>query len=545
MSARCFAAFVAVLFSASAAVSPARAATVSGGEGQALANAAETRKIFASVKRFIEGWWELRDPDTALIPQNVKSRLWTPKNSAADLWPFMVIGARFVDRSFYDGECRRTLAAEQRLSNRVRRLPDDYDLEKDRFVHAKLNLDRVIFGASEYAKDGLIPVVELLGPSTPYFKRLRELEDDIIAVAPVETRFGRIPSNNVEVNGEMLQVLSRLWWATRDERYLDFGARIAQHYLLDKPLSRFERLRLRDHGGEIVNGLCEFYVAAKRGRPALAARLRGPLIANLDHILEVGRNSDGLFYNAVDAASGRVLDKGVADTWGYVMDGYYALWRDERIERYRDATRKALASLGRYFDYDWEHGNADGLADALESALTLLRWEPTKVGFDFCAHTCGKMLAVQKPSGIYEGWHGDGNVARSALMWAFFLSQGAYVEPWRGDLGVGAVRRGGRLVVCVSAERSWKGRLVFDRPRHKDYLRMEIDYPRINAFAEWFIAERGRKYRVAVGGSGGGRVVGGEELARGLPVEVSGGKPLFVYIEDVATAGGRTKPERN
>ena len=515
---------------------------------QALANAAENRKAFVAGKKLITGWWAERDTDTALIPENLRNpkvRHWTPKNSAADNWPFLVIAARFVDRSFYDNECLKTLADEQRLTNRVRRLADDYDLVANRFLYPKADLTRIIFGSAEYAKDGLIPITELLGTETPYFKRMRDLTDDILAESRVETRFGPIPAKDHEVNGDMLQVLARLRWATRDDRYLDMAARIAQHFLLDEPPAKADRLRLRDHGGEIVNGLCEFYVAAKHGRPDLAARLRDPLIANLDRILEISRNEDGLLYNEVNTATGEVRDKKLADTWGYVMDGYYALYRTEGVARYRDAVRKALGNLDKYKDYSWEgnHG-ADGMADALESALTLLRWEPNDVGFAWCAHTYNKMLAVQKPSGIIEGWHGDGNSIRSALMWAFYLSQGTHLEPWREDIAVGAVRSENALVVCVTAEQGWKGRVFFDRPRHKDYLKMALDYPRINGFAEWFTAKAGGKYALRTGEPVQMRLVSGEDLMRGIEVEVAAGKPVYLTVEEVATARADDLPAK-
>jgi len=523
---------------------------------QALINATENRKAFVAAKKFIAGWWDQRDTDTALIPENLRNptvRHWTAKNSAADNWPFMVIAARLVDRPFYENECLKTLTDEQRLTNRVRRLPDDFDLMTNRFLDSKADLTRVIFGAAEYAKDGLMPIVELLGTETPYFSRMRELTDDILAESRVKTRFGAIPAKDHEVNGDMLQVLSRLWWVTQDDRYLDMGARIAQHFLLDEPPAKAERLRLRDHGGEIINGLCEFYVAAKQGRPELAARLRDPLISNLDRILEIGRNEDGLLYNEVNAATGEVRDKKIADTWGYILDGYYALYRVEGIARYRDAVRKALGNLGKYHDYDWERGSADGLADALESAVTLLRWEPTDAGFAWCADAYNKMLAIQKPSGIVEGWHGDGNAIRSALMWAFYLSRGTHVEPWREDVAVGAAQTSGTLVVCAMADKDWKGRLCFDRPRHSDCLKMALDYPRINSFAEWFTAKSGSQYIFRKGeliespGTGPpplnpfqGLAVPGDDLLRGIEIEVTGGEPRYLAFEQGVVA--QTKP---
>ena len=57
-----------------------------------------------------------------------------------------------------------------------------------------------------------------------------------------------------EINGEMLQILSRVFWMTADDKYLNWAISIADHYLLEKDLSQMEYLRLRDHGCEIIGG---------------------------------------------------------------------------------------------------------------------------------------------------------------------------------------------------------------------------------------------------------------------------------------------------
>ena len=48
---------------------------------------------------------------------------------------------------------------------------------------------------------------------------------------PCKTRFGPIPSEEGEVNGQALQVFARLYWVTGDARYLIAAERIARAYL--------------------------------------------------------------------------------------------------------------------------------------------------------------------------------------------------------------------------------------------------------------------------------------------------------------------------
>jgi hypothetical protein len=111
-----------------------------------------------------------------------------------------------------------------------------------------------------------------------------------------------------------------------------------------------------------------------------------------------------------------------------------------------------------------------------------------------------------------EGWHGDGNTARTALMWALAKTQGATAAPWREDVELGAERSStGGVRVLLKTRYPWKGRLRFDRPRHRDHFRMPADYPRINQFPEWFTAEENGRYRLTVDGAPG-RPVTGREL---------------------------------
>ena len=58
------------------------------------------------------------------------------------------------------------------------------------FVDEEADLDRMIFGSCEYAKDGLLPLTELFGDG-PWCARLRSIADSMIEHAPYETPYGR------------------------------------------------------------------------------------------------------------------------------------------------------------------------------------------------------------------------------------------------------------------------------------------------------------------------------------------------------------------
>ncbi len=541
----------------------------------AAANGRLAQEGLARCHRFLVAWLERAEPTTGLIPRNLTdSPYWNGRDSAADNYPFMVLSAWFTDRAAYEGPLRRMLGVERRLTARPGwgRLTDDYSLQAPLGLRQpEADAERIIFNSAEYVKDGLLALTEWLG-SSPWSDRMFELVDDSFALAPVETPVGKVPMRGrnrdagVEVSGDYLQALARIYWLSGgQEKYLEWGSRLADLYLLPEhrshPTRDFTELRLRDHGCEIVSGLCEFYVtlhhAGKKPGGARWAAKKAAYAPHvhemLDRILAVGRNADGLLYNTVDPRTGKILDARVSDSWGYVFDAYYAVWLVDGTTAYRDAAFRPLGALWeRYRGYAWEpSGNApdnpkgshDGYADSIESALNLLNRLPSSdpraasVGAWLDSET-REMWSRQRPDGIIEGWHGDGNFARTTIMYCLWKSQGVSAHPWRADLRLGAVRDRDGLVLAVSAERPWSGRLVFDRPRHAVDLRLPIDWPRINQFPEWFTVAPASRYLVEglPGGAGeeARRQWSGTELRDGLPVQVTAGAPMRLTVRPAA-----------
>ena len=184
---------------------------------RALANGVAANEGFRRCRRYVDGWLSLADPRSGLIPRNRNDMFWNAQDSAADNYPFMVLTASLTDRSLFEGRMREMLATEIKLTSRLDRLPDTYVFATQRFQTAEPNLGSIMFGSSEYVKDGLLPLTEWLGKS-PWSDRMIGILDDMWKHAPVETPYGNIVSNNVEVNGEMLQALSRVYWMTGEEK---------------------------------------------------------------------------------------------------------------------------------------------------------------------------------------------------------------------------------------------------------------------------------------------------------------------------------------
>ena len=514
---------------------------------KALENGAAANEGLKRCRAYLEAWLEYADPVSGLIPENLDAGIdrWTPHNSAADNYPFMVLVSALTDSALFHGKMSRMLENETALSSRIGHLPDSYSFSRQDFVYEEADMDRIIFGASEYVKDGLMPLTEFLGPS-PWSDRMIAIIDDVWALAPVETAFGALPSLNVEVNGEQLQVLSRLYWMTGEQKYLDWAIRLGDYYLLGEnhPTRDFEALRLNDHGCEIVSGLCELYASVHFALPEKKSEYRDAIHEMLDRILEVGRNEDGLFYVSVNPKTGEILENKVRDNWGYNFNGYYTVYLLDGEERYRDALLQAFSHLEKYRNYDWEGGSADGFADAIEGCLNLYKHEAADGVEDWLDSETAIMWSLQdssyrssalqwKDQGIIEGWHGDGNFARTTIMYCLWKSQGTTLHPWRKDLLAGAHLEDSVLYISLRAEGEWEGRLAFDTPRSKQNMQMPLDWPRINQFPEWYTVSAGKKYEVSMGTPGSREkrgIYSGEELARGLSVKLTPGEQLRIKV---------------
>lgn len=510
---------------------------------QAHTNGVLVNEGFERCRRFVKDWLAHADPTTGLIPRNLykDTDIWNAKDAAADNYPFMVLTAALTDQDLFQGRMIEMLENETRLTSRIDRLPDTYSFDKRDFKGPKVDLPRILFGSSEYIKDGLLPLTEWLGES-PWSARMIGILDDIWKHAPVETDYGNIVSTNVEVNGEMLQVLSRIYWMTGEQKYLDWAIRLGDYYLLGNqhPTRDFTELRLRDHGCEIVSGLCELYVTASFAAIQKKEAYKPHIHEMLDRILEHGRNEDGLFYNAVNPQTGEITRDGIADNFGYTFNGFYSVYQLDSVEAYRTATLKGLGALNdNYRNFDWETGSADGYADAIEGVLNLYAREPIASAAAWIDSETQVMWSMQdsshrpntsqwRSSGVIEGWHGDGNFARTTIMYCLWKTQGVTAYPWRSDLQIGAVMKNDDLLISLTLEKDWKGVLKFDAPRHKTIMNMPFDWPRINQFPEWFTPEKNENYELIDFREERKQTFSDQHLRNGIPLSLQKGVNQFI-----------------
>ncbi len=501
---------------------------------QAKENGRLANHGYVRCQRYLDAWMGHRDSISGLIPRNIdaNSDYWNAKDAAADNYPFMVLSSFFVRNEMMDSEMLDMLMTERKLTSRLRSLPDTWSFTKQAFLQEEVHRDEIVFGASEYIKDGLLPLTEWLGQS-PWSERMLEMLYDLrqeieVAGSIQESGYGK--ASREEVNGELLQVLSRVYWMTGDESLLSWALSIADFYLLGNqhPTRDLEYLRLRDHGCELIAGLCELYITTHFAKADKKMEYQQPLYDMLDRILEVGRNEDGFFYDAINPVNGEIIEPRIADTWGYTLNGFYGIYLIDAKEEYKNAVLKVFANLDKYKNHNWE-GNADGYADAIESALNLYNRIPDSDVSAWINSEIQVMWAMQRDDGIIEGWHGDGNFVRTTIMHNLWKSKGIYAQPWRDDLILGSEMKGDTLFVLVATEKPWNGKIFFDQQRFARHLKLPMDWPRINQFPEWFVAIPDYAYVLYDFDKRNVINLHGTDLIHGIDMEVEGETRFILY----------------
>ncbi|MDP8924094.1 MAG: hypothetical protein M3O34_14595, partial [Chloroflexota bacterium] len=507
----------------------------------ALANAVLAGESVARARMVLRRWADRLDPETGLLPTSLEQdgNVWGYGNTGADLYPHLVIAAQFTEPELYPRFAGVMAAERARLPG----LPRDVDLLTDRPVAQEL--DERIFGAAEYAKDGLLPLLDRLGPE-PWLGRLREIADAVLDASDTPTRSsGAIPADSTEVNGDMVQVLVRLWWVTGDERYIAAAGRIGTTYVEDvlptttylppnrwdfvenEPLDR-RRFRLSDHGNEILSGLIEWHLAETlRGSPSASAH-RPAIRRMLERLLDKARNEDGLWLRVIQIPSGKVEQEGVTDAWGYVFQAFLtqAIVEERAPDGephlatvYRDAARRAVRALPDYRYYEWERGRMDGFADALESAVYMLHELGEPVAEEWLDDQMPVLYGFQDGDGRVDEQYLDGNFIRTALLYGLRQTRGARLDPWPEGGLLGGTDAQGCLALAAASRDAWDGRLVLDQPRHRLFGNLPVDYARLNKWPEWFVVEPDKAYEVEIAAEGAAPsplAVTGAELAQGI-----------------------------
>lgn len=479
----------------------------------------------------------VRDEPTGLFRPTGNE--WNYRDTAADCYPFYAWAAYFTDKHVLDTVMVEVLEAEQRLCNHVDRLPVSFDMDTGKKIVN--SHDQVIFGASEYIKDGLVPIVELTGKQSPWYDRMRGLVDDIFKHAQIDSHSGKIPSTSIEVNGELLQVLPRLYSMTGERKYLEWAHRLADYYLLP---GNFVPERLSDHGCEIIGGLGLLLAVDSTACPERMAAYKRQLEFMFDEILRRGTNSDGLIIGSLQPADGPHDNVSLRDGWGYDFVGFLDYDLALGTTRYSKAIRRPMTNLlkPRYLRFNWDHNSRDNIADSVEGGLYLLHRMPVPEAFIWADREIATLLVDHVNSDrLWETHKLEANTVRTVLIHTMLHTRNTMVRPWQQGLQLGAAPCGEGVCVWMASESGYEGRLQFDIPRHRLYMGFRQDWPRMNAVPEWFTVQpdQAHTYRVRDLNAGTESLLAGKLLAEGLPVRVHAHKPLRLIVQPERTSTKR------
>ena len=111
-------------------------------------------------------------------------------------------------------------------------------------------------------------------------------------------------------------------------------------------------------------------------------------------------------------------------------------------------------------------------------------------------------------------------------MYAFMKTKGIRLEPWRNDLILSSSLTHDGLILYITSEAPWEGRIILDNARHKNNLNLPSDYTRINQFPEWFTVEATTNYELSLNDSS--LTVEGAELISGLEVGIDSSYTLTI-----------------
>ncbi len=448
------------------------------------------------------------EPDTGLYHPDGRFNY---QDAWADCYPFLVWAAWATDLDALNGPVRKALHAE------IKHCPKDY------FKNPKN-----AFGGSEYVKDGLIAIVEVTGKDE-WFDRMKSIQDDIWAKPTIKTKFGNIPSTNVEINGEQIQALARMYTMTGEDKYLTWAQRLADYYLSNPD---YVPTRLRDHGCEIIGGLGLLLGVQSTHNPAKAKAMLPRMRKMLDAVLARGVNPDGIMYNRYGNAR-----SGLSDGWGYNYVTYLCHDMVAGQPVYREHLTRTLKNLAKpvYTNYRWEGNSIDGYADSVEGGLYIMNRLPVPEGLAWADREVARNIARSgDPLATARLWGTmklESNGVRTVLIHALMHTRGLLARPWRRDLTLGAAESDGGLTIVVKADIDWSGRLVFDIPRHKTYMGFAKDWPRMNTLPEWFTVAGDKTYTVTDVAAGTEKTYTGKQLHKGLPVELKGGKEKVLLVK--------------
>jgi hypothetical protein len=315
---------------------------------------------------------------------------------------------------------------------------------------------------------------------------------------------------------------------TGEKKYLEYAERLADYYLLD---GDFVPTRLRDHGCEIIGGLGLLLAVDSVHNPEKAKQYLPHIKKMLDTVLERGTNEDGIMYDQLGQPGSRL-----SDGWGYNYVAYLCYDMVAGKSVYREQMERPLRNLAKpaYRNRPWEGNSIDGFADSVEGGLYILNRLPVPEGLAWADQEVSANIVYRYDKNkLWGTMKLQSNGVRTAIIHALMHTRGTIARPWQQGLKLGAIGRDEGIEIVLKSDRPYAGKLVFDIPRHREFIGFQQDWPRMNTVPEWFTVEpdEAHPYTIENADTGESEVYTGKSLREGLPARLDAGKSLRLIVK--------------
>ncbi|MBN2295289.1 MAG: hypothetical protein JXM70_22855 [Pirellulales bacterium] len=504
----------------------------------------------SNARKLLQGWLDKNyDSKTKLIYwRRGKNRpRWDYHDVAGDCYSSLVLMAYCVAPEYNQpgAKLHDTLVSTRKLCTLPNGLPGLYY-----FDTRKVEDEATYLAISEWLRDGLIRIAENLGTDNIWYEEMCRLSDAVIRESKQRGGMYQACSGKTEALGDMLQSLARLYVMSGEKRYLEAAEQMGDKLLLDPETDTFRKMVQRrysftDHGCEMLPGLTELFVVECKIKSKRAESYREPLKKILDQILRASAHPDtGLLCGDIDK-KGNTVWRQPPHSWGYVFFAYENYDRATGSDRYRKAIEKPIRWLienRKNFeqcrrDKLWPSITSRNCWDDSHESMVILT---NRLGiFDQQVFEWLDWMTLQdnhrkqpdKPYGPYRNAHNDGGAGRCLCTHMMACSRGVRNVPFQEGVRLGGMPSGDGLVLSLQSEKTYKGKLCFDRPRCV-YPSGTLDWARINEMPAWFVAEPDERYKVTVKGSWE-KVISGKDLIDGISVVVEPGEIQTVLVQPI------------
>jgi hypothetical protein len=461
----------------------------------------------------------------------------------------MVVAAYLVDPPVLRGLLSETLRDESQLTSRLKRLPDDYNLDTHEFVQSSIDTNSIRLKASRYAARGLLPIANLLG-SSPWYDRLVSLVEDLVAISETESPFsqGPLPSGAAEINGNLLRALIWLSSDSGDEAYLDLAYRIGDSYCLGilpknggLPAAKWDwnldraidpGISLSEDGLVIIEGLVILYGHEMRSGGARAEIYRPTLGHMFNMLLDQARTPDGRFVSSIkpDNRGGFLVEgKSATAAWPRLLQIIYEFGEISGNTRY---TEPVFQSVRRF---------QTSTAQASVTARTgfhlinlLMDLEKNNPG-EFMTGSRNLLDSLAVRTSKNPSLDEEIESARFMATYSTVKTGGLRLIPWSEELTWGTVVKVDTLFISMESSTDWEGVLRSSRPRGLlDGALNGLISP------DPFTTSRDDHYRMKVIGTKGSAIWSGDLFRQGIKVSLQSGRPIRLRIVRITRPPGES-----